>query len=207
MTDLTKDRKKLMELYRPGAERFTLVDVPELPFAMIDGEGSPDHGAGAKAMKTLFTAIYPIRRDARERMGKAFVEPPVEMLYWADDMRDLAAGKKERWKWRVLITLPVWADEEMFSKAVARTKEQTDEIPRSLRMETFKEGKCAQIMHTGPTEGIPALLERLYTQFLPQCALEAVGAYHEIYLDDWNRTAPEKRKIILRQPVRPCALP
>ena len=31
--------------------------------------------------------------------------------------------------------------------------------------------------------------------------LRAIGAYHEIYLDDWSRTAPEKRKIILRQPV------
>ena len=40
--DLTKDRKKLMELYRPDTDQFTLVDVPELPFAMLDGTGTPD---------------------------------------------------------------------------------------------------------------------------------------------------------------------
>ncbi len=201
--DLTKNRKKLMELYQPGTEEFTLVDVPELPFAMIDGEGSPDHDAVADAVKSLFTAIYPIRREARERMGKAFVEPPVEVLYWADDMRDLAAGKKGNWKWRALITLPVWADEEMFSNAVAQTKGQMDEVPNTLRMETFSEGQCAQIMHVGQAQDIPALSERLYKQILPQNNLEPAGAYHEIYLDDWSRTSPERRKMILRQPVRP----
>ncbi|MCU7936642.1 MAG: GyrI-like domain-containing protein [Candidatus Thiodiazotropha sp. (ex Dulcina madagascariensis)] len=201
--DLTKDRKKLMELYRPGMEEFTLVEVPELPFAVVDGQGSPDHDAGAKAIKYLFTAIYPIRREARERMGKTLIEPPLEMLYWADDMCDLAAGNKENWKWRAMITLPVWADGNMFANAVAQAKKQMDEVANSLRMESFSEGRCAQIMHVGRAQAIPALLERLYTQFLPQNNLEPDGAYHEIYLDDWNRTAPERRKLILRQPVRP----
>lgn len=42
--DLTKDRKRLKELYMPGTEDFSLVDVPELPFAMIDGcEIAPNH--------------------------------------------------------------------------------------------------------------------------------------------------------------------
>ncbi|NOX83922.1 MAG: hypothetical protein GXP06_13250 [Alphaproteobacteria bacterium] len=201
--DLTKDRKKLMELYRPGTEEFTLVDVPALPFAIIDGQGSPDHGAGADAVKNLFTAIYPIRRQARERMGKAFVEPPVEMLYWADDMRDLTTGNKENWKWRAMVTLPVWVDEEMFSNAVTQAKGHMDAVPNTLRMETFCEGQCTQIMHVGQAQEIPTLLERLYTQFLPRNNLEPIGAYHEIYLDDWSRTPPEQRKIILRQPVRP----
>jgi hypothetical protein len=58
-------------------------------------------------------------------------------------------------------------------------------------------------MHVGQAQDIPTLLERLYTQFLPRNNLEPIGAYHEIYLDDWSRTPPEQRKIILRQPVRP----
>lgn len=72
--DLTADRAKLKQLYMPGTEDFVLVDVPELPFAMIDGHGDPEQGAGAQATKCLFTTIQPIRREARAHMGKAFVE-------------------------------------------------------------------------------------------------------------------------------------
>lgn len=202
--DLTKDRKKLLELYKPSTADFTFVDVPRLPFAMIDGEGSPNDTAG-KTIKDLYTVIYPIRREARVRMGKDFVEPPVEMLYWEHDIRDFSAGNKDKWKWRAMITLPIWTDATMFSKAVAQAKDQMDAIPASVRMEYFEEGRCAQIMHVGRTNDIPATLERLFTRFLPEHHLEPSGAYHEIYLDDWNRIPPDRRKVILRQPVRPLS--
>lgn len=200
--DLTKDRKTLKDLYQPSRTDFSLIDVPALPFAMIDADGSPDHGAGAEAAKALFTAIYPIRTEARKRMGRRFVDAPLEMLFWADDMNDLSAGNKENWKWRAMVTLPAWTDDEMFSAAVESASEHMEAVPSSLRMETFEEGRCVQIMHVGKADDVPGLLERLYQDFLPQNQLAPRGAYHEIYLEDWSRTAPEKRKIILRQPVR-----
>jgi len=201
MMDLIENRAKLKELYQPSQDRFSLVDVPELPFAIIDGEGAPDENA-AKAVKALFTAIYPIRREARERLGKRFVEPPLEMVYWADDMADLAAGRKERWKWQVLVTLPIWADEAVFHSAVQSVKSRLEEIPDTLRREVLTEGRCAQILHVGTPEEIPAKLEELYTRFLPEHGLQPAGRYHEIYLDDWSRVAPQRRKIVLRQPVQ-----
>jgi len=201
--DLTKDRAKLKELYMPGTKDFDLVDVPELPFAMIDGHGPPEHDTAARLTKCLFTAIQPIRRQARARMGKAFVEAPLEMLYWAQDMRDLATGNKEMWSWRAMITLPVWTDQTIFSNAVVEARRQLGVVPDTLRMEHFEEGRCVQIMHAGLAQDIPSLLERLYTRFLPENNLVPAGAYHEIYLDDWSRTAPERRKMVLRQPVRP----
>ncbi|MEE9330455.1 MAG: GyrI-like domain-containing protein [Parvularculaceae bacterium] len=201
--DLTKDRKTLKELYQPSRAAFSLVDVPALPFAMIDAEGSPDHGAGANVVKALFSAIYPIRTEARKRMGKSFVDAPLEMLFWADDMKDIAAGNRENWNWRAMITLPAWTDEEMFATAIETAAEHMEEVPTSLRMETLEEGRSVQIMHVGTADEIPALLEKLYQDFLPENQLAPTGAYHEIYLEDWSRTAPERRKIILRQPVQP----
>ncbi len=201
MLDLTKDRAKLLELYQPGTETFVIVDVPELPFAVIAGNGPPDLDVG-DAIKTLFTAIYPIRRRARELMGKHFVEPPPEILYWADDMHDLATGKKENWKWKVMVTLPVWIDEQAFSESLKGAQKHLGEISETLTLEMFAEGRCAQIMHIGEHEKIPEILTMLYNDFLPKNGLEPNGPYHEIYLDDWSRIAPQKRKIILRQPVR-----
>ncbi|MFZ1682312.1 MAG: GyrI-like domain-containing protein [Rhizobiaceae bacterium] len=201
MIDLLKDRDKLLELYRPGTQDFTLVDVPELPFAVIDGEGPPEQGA-APAIKALYQAILPIRRQARERAGKAFVEPPVEMLYRTDDPEP-GAGKG--WKWRVMVTLPAWADADTLAASVATAREHMDAAAPSPVFERFAEGRCAQILHVGRTDDIPAMLERLHGRFMPDHGLEPAGAWHEIYLDDWNRVAREQRRIILRQPVRPRA--
>lgn len=200
--DLLQDRAKLKELYMPGTEDFVLVDVPELPFATIDGEGTPQGGAGAAAIKCLFTVIQPIRREARARAGKDFVDAPLEFLYTAQDAGDLAAGRRDRWTWRAMVTLPHWADEATLADAMAQVRDHLTEIPESLRVTRFAEGLSAQIMHMGPADDIPALLDRLYRRYLPDNGLVPAGAYHEIYLDDWHRTAPERRKIVLRQPVR-----
>ena len=200
--DLTADRAKLKELYMPGTEDFVLVDVPKLPFAMVDGQGSPEYGAGAAAIKCLFATIYPIRRAARSRLGKAFVEPPVEFLHLGADPRDLATGKREEWRWRAMVTLPEWTDEAMFADAVAQARRQPGGVPDTLRMELFEEGRCAQIMHVGRPDSISGRLDQLYREFLPRKRLTPAGAYHEIYLDDWSRVAPDRRRLVLRQPVR-----
>lgn len=201
LIDLTKDRATLRRLYSPTSE-FSVVDVPKLPFAILDGEGPPEQAAIEAAVKALYTAIYAIRREARERMGKSFVEPPVEVVYWADDLRDLAAGARERWRWRAQITLPVWADAQRLNDSTAAARRELgDDV--HVRWEILAEGKCAQRLYVGEPHDIQAVLTALYCDYLPQHALEPSGPYHEIYLDDWSRVAPNKRKLIIRQPVRP----
>ena len=43
------DRRRLEELYLPSPDEFVLVDVPDLQFVMIDGEGDPAGEAFAQA--------------------------------------------------------------------------------------------------------------------------------------------------------------
>jgi len=56
-------------------------------------------------------------------------------------------------------------------------------------------------MHVGDYEGIRALCDELYNVYLPENNLKPNGYYHEIYLNDPNRTAPKKLRIVIRQPV------
>ncbi|MBC2859458.1 GyrI-like domain-containing protein [Stappia sp. 28M-7] len=202
LIDLTQDRATLRRVYAPPAGDFSRVDVPRLPFATLDGEGPPEQTSIEAAVKVLYTAIYAIRREARKLMGKSFVEPPVEILYWADDMRDLAAGNREKWQWRVQITLPVWADAQKLKDSAAEARHELGDEP-AVRWEVLAEGECVQVLHVGETDDLPEILAGLYGDHLPEQGLEADGPYHEIYLDDWSRVAPQRRKIILRQPVRP----
>jgi hypothetical protein len=195
------DRRRLEELYLPSADEFVLVDVPDLQFVMIDGEGNPSGEAFAQASRWLFSAIYPIKRVAKERMGKRFVEPPLEALWWADDINDFISGNRDRLKWRLMIVTADWVDKDMFDQAVGKASERLGESPSSLRLERFTEGMSVQIMHVGPNSEEVATLIRLHNEFLPEHDLVPNGHHHEIYLTDPNRVAPEKRKTVLRQPV------
>jgi hypothetical protein len=140
LIDLTHDRAILLALYAPPAGEFNIVDVPKLPFAILDGEGPPEEVSIEAAVKVLYTEIHAIRREARERMGKTFVEAPVEILYWADDMRDLASGNREKWHWRVQITLPIWTDARRLKESTAEMGHELGDAP-AARWEVLAEGK------------------------------------------------------------------
>lgn len=196
-------KARLNELYLPPAQEFVLVDVPEMRFVMIDGYGAADRSVLDHAVKWLFAAIYPIKRIAREHMGKHFVEPPLEGLWWADDMQDFMCGHRDKLKWRMMIVYePDWLTAEMFADAVATTKARLGEPPATLRLERYPEGLSAQIMHVGPPSAERSTIARLHSEFLPAHNLIPNGYHHEIYLNDPNRVAPEKLKTVLRQPVR-----
>lgn len=203
---------RVKALYLPPTKDFVLVDVPAMRYVCIEGRGAADRSALDLAVKWLFAAIYPIKRVARQRMGKNFVEPPLEGLWWADDARDFVRGNRDKLNWRMMIVYedliglgPLTAGlftQEMFDDGVAAAKAKLGEPPASLRIERYHEGLSAQIMHVGPPAEAASTLARLHGQFLPAHKLEPNGHHHEIYLNDPSRVAPEKLKTVLRQPVR-----
>lgn len=201
MIDLSQDIPALKMLYAPLQHHFRVLDVPTLPFAILDGKGAPEPVAVGAAIKTLELAIEPIRREARQRMGRDFMEAPVEVLYWAADPKDVEAGRRENWQWRVQVTLPVWTDKAGLEGAVAQMRAQLGNAP-APRWEAVTEGKCVQVMHVGSPADLSALLSQLYTKFLPQEGLEPLGVYHEIYLSDWSKASSSRHKMIVRQPIR-----
>jgi len=197
-------KKTLKELYQPTHKKFVLVDVPKMNFVMIDGEGGPESKELANAVQWLFSVIYPIKFIAKKKMGKDFVAPPLEGLWWADDMNDFVTGNKGNWKWRMMIVFADWVDSDLFEEGVAKAKTKLGEAPESLRMDSYDEGKSAQIMHIGPYSEEAPTIARLHGEFLPENGLVPNGHHHEIYLylNDPARVAPEKLKTVLRQPVR-----
>ena len=67
------------------------------------------------------------------------------------------------------------------------------------------EGLCVQCMHLGSYDDEPETLARMDAFAVEQgYAVDFSGTrfHHELYLSDPNRTAPEKRKTILRHPLK-----
>jgi hypothetical protein len=136
-------------------------------------------------------------------MGKDFVEPPLEGLWWADDPDDFVHGRRDRLRWRMLIVTADWVTSAMFDDAVNDARARLSKAPDSLRLERYDEGRCVQIMHVGdyPNEAEP-IARRLHDEFLPRHGLVPNGPHHEIYLNDPERVAPERLRTVVRQPVR-----
>jgi len=195
-------KKQLKELYLPPDKKFVLVEVPDMRFVMIDGQGSPEGANYTLAVQWLFSVIYPIKFIAKKLIGKDFVAPPLEGLWWADDMENFISGDKDKWKWRTMIVTPDWVSTEMFDEAVKKAKNKLGEAPQGLRLERYAEGHAVQIMHIGPYSEEGPVIARLHEEFLPENGLVANGYHHEIYLSDPRRIAPGKLKTVLRQPVR-----
>jgi hypothetical protein len=55
-------------------------------------------------------------------------------------------------------------------------------------------------MHIGPYAAERPTIERLH-KFIYESGYKLAGKHHEIYLGDPRRTAPERLKTVLRQPV------
>jgi hypothetical protein len=199
------ERRLLRELYLPPTDEFVLVDVPEMRFVMIDGGGDHRTEVFAQGTRWLLSVIGPIRPLARKRMGRSYVEPPLEVLWWADDMSDFIAGDRDRFKWRQMIVMAEWVDPEIIDRAIDTASERLGEPPSSLKADRFAEGTSVQIMHVGPEEAAVPTMGRLYGEFLPERGLVPTGSFHEIYLSDPKRVAPKKVKTVLRQPVTEIA--
>lgn len=199
--NVDKFHERLKELYLPPQKEFTWVDVPEIRYAVIDGEGDPQGSEGARAVKWLYSVVHVVKPLVKKRMGRNFVEPPLECLCWADTIEDFVPGRKHKWKWRMMVVFVDWITQEHFQEAVAKVEGKLGPAPMTLRLENLHEGSSVQTMHVGDYGRITAVCEKLYHEYLPRHDLQPNGYYHEIYLNDPARTAPEKRRIVIRQPV------
>jgi len=190
-------------LWQPPIGRFVIVDVPKMQFAMIDGQGDPNVSEDYKAaIQWLYGLSYTLKFASKRELGRDYTVPPLEGLWWADDMEDFQRREKSRWRWTMMIMQPDWIARPMFEQAVAKVREKLGEPPACLRLEDYDEGLSVQAMHVGPYDAEGPTIARLHGEFLPQNGLVETGHHHEIYIGDPRRTAPERLKTILRQPVR-----
>jgi hypothetical protein len=195
-------KRELKEFYAPRNTAWAVVDVPEQRFIAVDGTGNPNTAPEyASAVEALYGVAYTLK-FAGKRAGGDFVVGPLEGLWWADDPEVFTARAKDAWSWTMLITIPPWITEDVVDDARAATlaKKRNPTIGQ-LRPFTLHEGPSAQVLHIGSYDDEAPVLAELHGGYLDAHGLRASGLHHEIYLSDPRRTAPEKLRTVLRQPV------
>ncbi|MEQ1509788.1 MAG: GyrI-like domain-containing protein [Sphingopyxis sp.] len=61
--------------------------------------------------------------------------------------------------------------------------------------------RSLQTPHIGSYEAEGPILAKLHDEIMPARGLSFAGPHHEIYLSDARKTAPDKLRTILRQPI------
>ena len=195
-------KKEMKEFYRPPRKP-VIVDVPQLQFIMINGNGYPGTSQEYQdAMQTLFPVAYTLRFAIKKAGILDYKVMPLEGLWWAEDMDVFTIDDRpEEWLWTSMIMQPSQVTKNLFAKAVQTAKEKKNPVALSkIRLETYHEGLSVQVMHTGPFSEEGPVIENMHQYAFDQ-GYELRGKHHEIYLSDFTRTAPEKLKTVIRQPI------
>lgn len=198
------DLKKELDVYRARRGEFRVVEVPPMRYLMLDGHGDPNTSPEfAESIESLYPVAYAMKFASKRELGRDYVVPPLEGLWWADDMTAFTSARDtSAWEWTLMLMVPEWLDGAAFAAAVAQVRAKGG-APRlaEVRFEALAEGLCVQTLHVGSFDDEGPVLDRMHHEIIPERGLRPVGSHHEIYLSDFRRVVPEKQRTILRQPV------
>ncbi len=194
-------KKELKHLYAPK-KGFEIVAVPALNFLMLDGHGDPNNNpAYQEVVETLYAMAYALK-FAVKKQSVDYVVMPLEGLWWVENMAEFSLEAKDQWNWTMLIMQPEQVTAELVEQVredVAR-KKNLPALAR-LRFEPYHEGLAAQISYFGAYANEGPTIAGLHT-FIAENGYALRGKHHEIYLSDPRKTAPEKLKTVIRQPIK-----
>ena len=198
------DPKRELACYRARRDRPELVTVPDLQYLMIDGHGDPNTApVYAEALASLYPLAYRLKFLSRNELGRDHVVMPLEALWWSADLASFTSARDtSRWSWTLMIMVPPWIEEEHVarSRVAARAAGAPDRVGE-VRLERYEEGLCVQTLHVGPYDAEGPVLAAMHDEFIPANGLKMTGHHHEVYLSDPRRTAADRLRTILRQPV------
>jgi hypothetical protein len=197
--DLKKDLK---QFYTASADTIAIVEVSPLHFLMTAGQGDPNTSPSFhQATETLFRLSYTLKFMLKKEQGLDWTVMPLEGLWCADNMAAFTEDRRDEWKWTLMILQPDFITRETMARASELARNKKNAPP--LYDTTFgrhTDGQSAQILHVGPYAEEAPTIARLH-RFIREKGYHFGGKHHEIYLNDPRRTAPEKLKTILRQPI------
>jgi hypothetical protein len=203
------DLGKLYKSYYTATTKPGLVEIEAAKYLSIVGKGDPSGADYATTLQALYATAYGIKFWYKAQK-QDFVVANLEGLWWFDETQykttTMADAPKQiprsEWHYRMLIRLPEYVTAEVIRQVVdeVATKKQIS-LAKNVELYNMEEGKCTQMLHIGPFDKEPESLKQIM-QFSEAHQLERNGLHHEIYLSDFRKTAPEKLKTILREPVK-----
>ena len=203
-------KKEYKEFYMPK-NKPEIVTVPQANYIAVRGKGNPNEidGAYQKAISILYAVAYTLKMSYKtEHKIEGFFEyvvPPLEGVWWQDNVDGIDYADKAAFNWISVIRLPEFITKKDFEWAVETASEKKKLDCSSAEFLTVDEGLCVQIMHIGAFDDEPQTVT-LMDEYIAQNGYEnditESRLHHEIYLSDARKVAPEKWKTVIRHPIK-----
>lgn len=203
-------KKEYKELYIP-TKTPRIINVPEIHYSAVQGYGDPNEPDGEykTAIGMLYTIAFTIKMSYKgsHKMDGYFsyVVPPLEGLWWQKGREDIDYAHKENLEWIAMIRLPDFVTKEEFDWAVLEgTKKKKMDFSK-VEFFPYNEGMCVQCMHIGSYDEEDKTIGKM-NQYLSKKGyvpdISPSRFHHEIYLSDPRRCAVEKRRTVIRHPIK-----
>lgn len=203
-------KKEYKEFYMPKGTP-SIVTVPRMNFIAVRGSGNPNEEGGEykEAIGLLYGIAFTVKMSKKgdHQIDGYFdyVVPPLEGFWWQDGVNGIDYSHKENFKWISVIRLPDFVTRDDFAWAIAEAGAKKKADFSKAEFFSYEEGLCVQCMHIGAYDDEPATVEAMH-RFLEEqgYALDITKQrfHHEIYLSDARKVAPEKRKTVIRHPIK-----
>ena len=203
-------KKEYREFYLPG-NKPEIVTVPGANYIAVRGQGDPNEEGGAyqAAIGVLYAVAYTLKMsyktDYRIQGFFDYVVPPLEGFWRQEGVCGVDYAHKEAFSWISVLRLPDFVTEKDFRWAVETASKKKKLDCSGAEFLRIEEGLCVQMLHLGPYDDEPASVA-LMDRFLEEQGyvndLSAQRLHHEIYLSDPRKTEPERRKTVIRHPIR-----
>lgn len=203
-------KKKYRDCYQPGREP-ELIELREAHYIAVRGKGDPNDPEGdyQRTLGILYAVAYTLRMSRRNGYDipdyYEYIVPPLEGFWWQEGVRGMDYAHKEELCWISVLRLPEFVTREAFDWAVGEASRKKKIDCSRAEFLSLEEGLCVQAMHIGPYDTEPETVARMDAwladngyedDFSPE------RLHHEIYLSDPRRTPPEKRRTVIRHPIR-----
>ena len=180
-------------------------------YIAIRGQGDPnaEDSEYKQAIGLLYGIAFTIKmskKGSHQIEGYFdYVVPPLEGFWWQDDIIGVDFSRKDDFKWISVIRLPDFVTEDDFNWAVEEASAKKKADFSKVEFLAYDEGLCVQCMHIGSYDDEPSTVALMH-EFMESrgYALDITDKrlHHEIYLSDARKVTPEKRKTVIRHPIK-----
>ena len=194
--DLCKQFKS--EYVTPKEPLFVVVGPAK--YLSISGHGAPGGEHFRAHVSALYSVAYTLKM-AEKFAGHDFKVCHLEGQWWADGGADFRTHKPNEWQWRLLIRIPDFITAQELDDAIETVvRKKKDPLPTQITIEELTEGRCVQMLHTGPYAEEKNAVSKM-EEMVKREGLHFHGPHHEIYLSDPNRVPAQRLRTIVRHPV------
>lgn len=198
-------KKQFKALYLPKSQP-SIIAVPAIRVAMLEGNGDPNGDAFAEAVAALYSFSYAVKMSHKSKnIPDGYYDYTVFPLEGVWDLTDKTKSctDKSNYAYNIMIRQPDFLTAELAARFITEVKKKKPNAwLDQIRLEELEEGICCQMLHLGSYDDELASFAQMEAFCSDHGYRRSDKTHREIYLSDPRRTETDKLKTVLRFKVK-----